>query len=75
MKSTLQLVQFAVAASAALVLSACGGGGSTPSGTSTAQGTLRLGLTDAPACGYDQVNASTRAQPRPTPIPAGPTSC
>ena len=37
-----------VLAGAALV--ACGGGGS-----STAQGTLRLALTDAPACGYDHV--------------------
>jgi hypothetical protein len=36
-------------------LAACGGGG----GTSTADsGTLRLALTDAPACGYDAVNVT-----------------
>lgn len=37
-------------------LAACGGGGG---GTSTAEsGTLRLALTDAPACGYDAVNVT-----------------
>lgn len=37
-------------------LAACGGGGG---GTSTAgSGTLRLALTDAPACGYDAVNVT-----------------
>ena len=35
---------------AAALLAACGGGGS-----SSATGTLRLSLTDAPACGYDNV--------------------
>jgi hypothetical protein len=36
-------------------LAACGGGG----GTSVAEsGTLRLALTDAPACGYDAVNVT-----------------
>jgi len=37
--------------SAAVLLSACGGGGS-----SVGQGTLSASLTDAPACGFDQVN-------------------
>ena len=36
---------------AAGLLVACGGGGS----DSSATGTLRLSLTDAPACGYDSV--------------------
>lgn len=36
---------------AAVLLAACGGGGSDAPGT----GTLRLSLTDAPACGFDQV--------------------
>ncbi|MDO8458016.1 MAG: DUF4382 domain-containing protein, partial [Burkholderiaceae bacterium] len=37
-------------------LAACGGGGG---GTSVAEsGTLRLALTDAPACGYDAVNVT-----------------
>ena len=37
----------------AALLVACGGGGSSDSGSAT--GTLRLSLTDAPACGYDNV--------------------
>jgi hypothetical protein len=38
---------------AAALLSACGGGSS-----SAETGTLQLSLTDAPACGYDQVNVT-----------------
>jgi len=57
MRSTHPFIQFGVAAAAALVLSACGGGGSGGSTAST-QGTLRVGLTDAPACGYDHVNVT-----------------
>lgn len=34
-------------------LAACGGGGS-----SADSGTLRLALTDAPSCGYDQLNVT-----------------
>jgi hypothetical protein len=41
-----------VAIGAASLLAACGGGGS---GSSDANGTLRLHLTDAPACGFDTV--------------------
>lgn len=50
-----------IAASAALV--ACGGGGggggttSVPAGTG-AVGTLQVALTDAPACGFDEVNVT-----------------
>ncbi|WP_394755308.1 DUF4382 domain-containing protein, partial [Rhodoferax sp.] len=36
-------------------LAACGGGGSASTDSS---GTLRLALTDAPACGYDAVNVT-----------------
>ncbi|MEO0002505.1 MAG: hypothetical protein RLZZ22_197 [Pseudomonadota bacterium] len=39
-----------LASAATLLLTACGGGGS-----DTSSGTLRLALTDAPACGYDHV--------------------
>lgn len=40
----------------ALVLGACGGGASvTPAPGGVANGTLRVSLTDAPACGYDAV--------------------
>ena len=56
MRSIHHFIQFGVAAATALVLSACGGGGG--SSTSSTQGTLRLGLTDAPACGYDHVNVT-----------------
>lgn len=41
---------------AATLLAACGGGGS--SGTAAANGTLRVALTDAPSCGYDEVNVT-----------------
>ena len=45
---------FAAAVAAAL-LAACGGGGSS---STTGAGTLRVALTDAPACGYDEVNVT-----------------
>lgn len=44
------------AAATAALLAACGGGGS----SSTAPGTLRLALTDAPACGFDEVNVTVQ---------------
>jgi len=47
----------AILSAAAVLLVACGGGGDS-GGTSTASGTLRLALMDAPACGYDQVNVT-----------------
>lgn len=46
------------AAATAALLAACGGGGS--SSSSTAPGTLRVALTDAPACGYDEVNVTVQ---------------
>lgn len=47
----------------AMGLTACGGGGdyspnATPTGSS---GSLRLALTDAPACGYDAVNVTVKS--------------
>jgi hypothetical protein len=50
MKSWTRAVRAATLAVAAIA-SACGGGGS----SSSDNGTLRLALTDAPACGYDHV--------------------
>ncbi len=57
-----------LAAIAAVVLAACGGGGdgtttlpSSPGGSAGptgGSGTLRVALTDAPACGYDEVNVT-----------------
>lgn len=44
------------AAATAALLAACGGGGS----SSNAPGTLRVALTDAPACGYDEVNVTVQ---------------
>lgn len=41
----------------ALLATACGGGGGS-SGAGAAMGTLKLALTDAPACGFDAVNVS-----------------
>ncbi len=43
------------AVAAAAILAACGGGGSS---SSSAAGQLRVAITDAPACGYDQVNVT-----------------
>ena len=51
MKSWTRAVRATTLALAAIA-SACGGGGSS---ISTDSGTLRLALTDAPACGYDHV--------------------
>ena len=43
-------------------LAACGGGGGGGGGDATVQGngTLRVALTDAPACGYDAVNVTVQ---------------
>jgi hypothetical protein len=43
---------------AAALLAACGGGGSSVS--ATGQGTLRVALTDAPSCGFDEVNVTVQ---------------
>jgi hypothetical protein len=47
----------AIACGALIALAACGGAGDSNS-TSGAMGTLRVALTDAPACGYDSVNVT-----------------
>lgn len=56
MKTSLRHVA-ALAAVTALA-AACGGGGGSSTGTAGTMGTLRLALTDAPACGYDAVNVT-----------------
>ncbi|MGE5338305.1 MAG: DUF4382 domain-containing protein, partial [Gemmatimonadota bacterium] len=43
---------------AVLALAACGGGGGGTSSTASGMGTLRVALTDAPACGFDSVNVT-----------------
>lgn len=43
------------AVATSLGLAACGGGGGGIGGTGVAMGTLRVSMTDAPACGYDHV--------------------
>ena len=53
-----RLGQAAAAGTVARLLAACGGGGGDSSATS--MGSLRIGLTDAPACGYDAVNISVQ---------------
>ena len=47
------LRRMALVSGLSLLLAACGGGGD-----SGGSGTLRLALTDAPACGYDKVNVT-----------------
>lgn len=47
----------AILAAAIGLLAACGGGGSS-SPSSSDPGMLRVALTDAPACGYDEVNVT-----------------
>lgn len=42
------------------VLAACGGGGDGGTVAAADSGTLRLALTDAPSCGYDQVNVTVQ---------------
>lgn len=55
MPSIRHLPLTAAAFAAAALLAACGGGGDDPSAPAVpATGTLRLSLTDAPACGFDQ---------------------
>ncbi|HYD77707.1 DUF4382 domain-containing protein [Ramlibacter sp.] len=44
-----------LAVSAGAVIAACGGGGGGSTTASVPQGTLRMALTDAPSCGYDNV--------------------
>jgi hypothetical protein len=53
MKPTLRNISLIASLSAAGVLAACGGGGGSP-----AYGTLSVAMTDAPACGYDEVNVT-----------------
>ncbi|MDM0046829.1 DUF4382 domain-containing protein [Variovorax dokdonensis] len=57
------------AACALLFLSACGGGGAGGpgggggiggTGASASKGTMRVSMTDAPACGYDSVNVTVK---------------
>ena len=49
---------FVVSLTVAALLTGCGGGGG--GGTALDSGTLRLGLTDSPSCGYDAVNVTVQ---------------
>jgi len=42
----------------AAIVAACGGGGGIGGTGGSAQGTMRVQITDAPACGYDEVNVT-----------------
>ena len=57
MKNKTPLLGLLGAVSAAALMSACGGGGSSPTPVA-ATGTLGVAITDAPACGYDAVNVT-----------------
>jgi hypothetical protein len=48
-------------AAAAMGLTACGGGGGDVNATAGSNGSLRVALTDAPACGYDAVNVTIKS--------------
>lgn len=54
MNSPLRSLALVFSLSTTALLAACGGGSSTVAG----QGTLSASLTDAPACGFDQVNVT-----------------
>lgn len=47
-------------AAIALLAAGCGGGGGGIGGTGIEAGTMRISLTDAPACGYDEVNVTVQ---------------
>ncbi|MES3021933.1 MAG: DUF4382 domain-containing protein [Pseudomonadota bacterium] len=70
MKNTLSRTSLiASGAIAALALAACGPGGPAPEKPPSTLGSLRVSLTDAPACGYDAVNVTVnkvRAHANPT---------
>jgi hypothetical protein len=55
MKTSIQAALLAVAASVAMVACGGGGGGDVAPAPDPSSGTLRVALTDAPACGFDQV--------------------
>lgn len=48
----------ALAGALLAALAACGGGGGSDASSDAGNGTLRLALTDAPACGFDRVNVT-----------------
>jgi hypothetical protein len=56
MKASLPLFEIATVVFATALLSSCGGGGAASTADTT--GTLNIGLTDAPACGFDHVNVT-----------------
>lgn len=57
MKTTASILGATLALGLAAALVACGGGGGSDS-TATPAGTLRIGLTDAPGCGFDHVKVT-----------------
>ena len=52
----IRLIAAVVIAAGASLLAGCGGGGGGIGGTGSPEGTMRLSITDAPSCGYDEVN-------------------
>jgi hypothetical protein len=50
--------RLAGALAAAVVAASCGGGGGSTSSATTATGSIRLALTDAPGCGFDHMNVT-----------------
>lgn len=58
MRTMTTLQRWWAALGAAALLAACGGGGGIGGSGAAQDGTMRLQLTDAPACGYDAVNVT-----------------
>lgn len=56
MRTWTQSLRAVAIATAVFTLGACGGGGGDAGGTG--MGSLRVAVTDAPACGYDEVNVT-----------------
>jgi hypothetical protein len=57
MRQSSTVAALAAAVSSTILLAACGGG-SGSGGTVAANGTVAVALTDAPACGFDEVNVT-----------------
>lgn len=55
---TIRAIQLVLSGGVLATLAACGGGGSGGVAPVADSGTLRLALTDAPACGFDAVNVT-----------------
>jgi hypothetical protein len=61
MHSSFRTLSLVASMSAAGLLAACGGGGTSAGAGAQGPGTLGVSITDAPSCGYDAVNVTVKA--------------